>query len=257
MFVRLDLRASTFPLATWAPRTLPRCIVRRVEARFSSGSPWRRLPGRDPRNQGPWRSSKTFRKRCACSIPAVRPQLDPAVPAIAGFRTRKPIELTEVQENAEAHGFAAAEEELKKNPPDGLVLLARIAAGGRRQVAHQIARIIARGDYGVQPDAVLAKRFHHAAPELLERDAEYGDMNPAHRLGLYALGLRDMPDVPAALRWLSYAAELGNSSAAERLAQLYTDGAPSIFPDVKQATRWAAFAEATGSDDFKPRAPLR
>ncbi len=190
-------------------------------------------------------------------LATVRPQLEAAAAALAGFRTKKPVELTDAQENAESDALDVAQETLKNDPAKGLVLLANLAAGGSRRVAHLIARTLARGDYGVQPEPALAKRFHRAALGLLERDAEYGDMNAAQRLGLYAFGLDEKPDVAAALHWLSYAAQLGDSAAAERLAQLYTDGAAGIPADVKQAAHWTALAAATESDNFKPLAPLR
>jgi TPR repeat protein len=190
-------------------------------------------------------------------LTAVRPQLEAAISALNTFRTKKPGELTAGQEDAEMIRTDTAKAALQKNPAHGLVLLAQIAATGNRYIAHDITNILARGDYGLQPDAALAQRFHTAALGLLERDAEYGDMNAAARLAAYALGLGEKPDIPGVLRWLTYSAELGSSDAAETLARLYTDGAPGLPADAKKATRWTAFAESTNSDNFKPREPLR
>jgi TPR repeat protein len=190
-------------------------------------------------------------------LTAVRPQLEAAISALNTFRTKKPGELTAGQEDAEMIRTDTAKAALQKNPAHGLVLLAQIAATGNRYIAHDITNILARGNYGLQPDAALAQRFHTAALGLLERDAEYGDMNAAARLAAYALGLGEKPDIPGVLRWLTYSAELGSSDAAETLARLYTDGAPGLPADAKKATRWTAFAESTNSDNFKPREPLR
>ena len=190
-------------------------------------------------------------------LTAIRPELERAATTLAGLRTKKPVEQTEAQENAESAQLDAADEQMRKDPSVGLLRLATIAAGGRRHAAHRVARILARGEYGIRPEPDLAKRFHHAALGLLERDAEYGDMNAAQRLGLYALGLGEKPDVPTGLRWLSYSAELGNSSAAELLAQLYTDGIAGLLPDARPAAHWTAFAETIESETFKPRSPLR
>lgn len=189
-------------------------------------------------------------------LAAVRPKLEAAVAALNSFRATKPVELTSEQEDAETVRTDAANAELKKNPASGLVLLAEIAASGNRYIAHDIAAILGRGDYDVQPDAALARRFHAAGLALLERDAEFGDFNAAQRLATYSLGLGEKPDIPGALRWLTYSAELGSSDAAETLARLYTDGAPGLPADPAAAARWTAFAESTRSENFKPREPL-
>ncbi len=187
----------------------------------------------------------------------IRPQLEAAIVALNSFRTKKPVELTPEQEDAATARTDQAKAGLKKNPANGLVLLAKIAATDNRYIAHEMATILARGDCGVQPDPALAQHFHAAGLALLERDAEYGDFNAAQRLATYALGLGEKPDIPAALRWLTYSAELGSTTAAEALAKLYTDGAPGLPADSAAAARWTAFAESTNSENFKPRDPLR
>jgi TPR repeat protein len=125
-------------------------------------------------------------------------------------------------------------------------------------VDHAAAQTLVTGRHGLEPNPALARRFHAIAVKQLQIDAEYGDAPAAYPVGLYALELpASQPNPAAAVRWLTYAAELGEPAAAEFLAKLYADGAPGIAPDAKQSARWTAFAKKAERDNFKPRAPLR
>ncbi len=188
----------------------------------------------------------------------IRAQLESAAATFASFRNKKPVELSDSAAEKQAARHRAAEDELKKNPLNGLVLLAKVAAEDNIYAARDLARILARGDYNLQPDAGLARRFHTLILGDLERSAEYGDSFSADRLGRYHLGgLHGTPDIAAGLRWLSYAAELGNDMSASYLARLYTEGIPGLVPDAQQAAHWTAIEEKIASESFKPRKPLK
>lgn len=165
---------------------------------------------------------------------------------------------TEAQRDAFNRLNDDAYQRLKENPAAGMLALAKAAAAGSREAAFTAAQTLITGRHGLEPDLALARRFHAVAVKQLQIDAEYGDAPAAYRAGLYALELpAAQPDPAAAIRWLTYAAELGEPVAAEFLAKLYADGAPGIAPDAKQSARWTAFAKKAERDNFKPRAPLR
>ncbi len=188
----------------------------------------------------------------------IRAQLESAAATFASFRNKKPVELSDSAADQQAARQRAAEEELKKNPLNGLVLLAKVAAEDNVYAARDLARILARGDYNILPDPALARRFHTLVLGDLERAAEYGDSFSADRLGRYHLGgLHGAPDIPAGLRWLTYAAELGNDMSASFLARLYTEGLPGLAPDTQQAAHWSALEEKIANESFKPRKPLK
>ncbi len=188
----------------------------------------------------------------------IRAQLETAAATFASFRNKKPVELSDSAAEKQAARQRAAEDELKKNPLNGLALLAKVAAEDNIHAARDLARILARGDYNLQPAPDLARRFHALILGHLERSAEYGDSFSADRLGRYHLGgLFGSPDIPAGLRWLGYATELGNDMSASYLARLYTDGIPGLAPDARQAAHWADYEEKIASDSFKPRKPLK
>ncbi len=188
----------------------------------------------------------------------IRAQLESAAATLASFRNKKPVELSDSAAEKRAARERAAKDELKKNPLNGLVLLAKVAAEDNAHAARDLARILARGDYNLQPDPALARRFHALALGDVERSAEYGDSFSADRLGRYHLGgLHGAPDLPTGLRWLTYAAELGNDMSASYLARLYTEGVPGLAPDAQQAAHWSALEEKIASDSFKPRRPLK
>lgn len=188
----------------------------------------------------------------------IRAQLETAAAAFASFRNKKPVELSDSAAEKQAARQRAAEDELKKHPLNGLVLLAKVAAEDNVYAARDLARILARGDYNLQPAPDLARRFHALILGDLERSAEYGDSFAADRLGRYHLGgLFGAPDIPTGLRWLSYAAELGNDMSASYLARLYTEGLPGLVPDAPQAAHWTALEERIASESFKPRKPLK
>ncbi len=188
----------------------------------------------------------------------IRAQLESAAATFASFRNKRPVELSDAAAEKRAARQRAAEDELKKNPLNGLVLLAKVAAEDNVYAVRDLARILARGDYNLQPDPALARRFHTLALGDLERSAEYGDSFSADRLGRYHLGgLQGTPDLPTGLRWLTYAAELGNDMSASYLARLYTEGLPGLAPDAQQAAHWSAIEEKIAGDSFRPRKPLR
>ncbi len=194
----------------------------------------------------------------AIALTPILPKLEAALAAatrrLAGPQAQP---LTEAEEEAQHARYVAAEEQLKKDPAAGLVALAQCAAAGHQKASFALAQILASGGYGLRPDLPLARRFHALGFALLQRTAEEGDMFAAHHLGAHHLDLAEKPDLAAAIRWLTYAAELGDSSSAQALAELYTTGAPGLPADSKAAARWTAFDETIGSDNFKPRAPLR
>lgn len=188
----------------------------------------------------------------------IRAQLESSAATFASFRNKKPVELSDSAAEKQASRQRAAEDELKRNPLNGLVLLAKVAAEDNVYAVRDLARILARGDYNLQPDPALARRFHTLALGDLERAAEYGDSFAADRLGRYHLGgLHGAPDLPTGLRWLTYAAELGNDMSASFLARLYAEGRPGLAPDTTEAARWAGIEEKIANESFKPRKPLK
>ncbi len=187
----------------------------------------------------------------------VRAELE-AILANAERNHAQASRLTDAQIAAFQSANDEARQRLKENPAAGLLALTKVAAAGSREAAFTAARILATGRHGVEPDHALARRLHALAVKQLQTDAEYGDAFAAYHVGLYALEIPAAPSDPAAgIRWLTYAAELGETAAAEFLAQLYTTGAPGVAPDAKQAAHWTAFARKTSDDNFKPRKPLR
>ncbi len=191
-------------------------------------------------------------------VSPIRPQLEAAATTFASFRNKKPATLSDSAAQEQESRHRAASDEFKKNPLNGLVLLAKVVAEDNVHATRDLARILARGEYNLQPAPDLARHFHTLILGDLERAAEYGDSFAAHRLGRYALaGLNGTPDLPAGLRWLTYAAELGNSDSAAYLARLYTEGIPGLAPDPQKAAHWTAFEEQTAGDNFKPRRPLK
>jgi TPR repeat protein len=201
--------------------------------------------------------------------PPRRPPADPAplapvraelenILAAVDQRHADPVPIIAHQGDQFAPLIDEAYQRLKDNPADGLLALGKIAAAGSREAAFTVAAILVTGRHGVETDLALARRAHAMGLKQIQIEAEYGDAFAAYRLGIYSLELPvSAPDPNAAIRWLTYAAELGEPVAAAFLAQLYTDGAPGLSADAKQATRWTAFAKKAASKNFKPRAPLR
>ncbi|MGC4071021.1 MAG: hypothetical protein QM760_00565 [Nibricoccus sp.] len=191
-------------------------------------------------------------------IAPVRAQLEASAAKFASFRNKKPVELSDAENEKQSVRWKAAEAELAKNPLNGLVLLANVVAEDNAYAAHDLIRILARGEYNLQPAPDLAQRFHTLVLADLKRSAEYGENNTAYRLARYHLGgLNGPPDIATGLRWLTYSAELGNDMSAQLLVRLYTDGIPGISPDPKQATHWTTLEEKMADEKFKPRKPLK
>ncbi|WP_373387726.1 sel1 repeat family protein [Pseudomonas alcaligenes] len=87
---------------------------------------------------------------------------------------------------------------------------------------------------------------------LLRLAAQGGDGKAAYQLGVQCLAgdARQAADATEAARWWARAAEAGHPLAAQRLAQLYREGAPGLPVDPQQAERFARQAEALG---FRPK----
>lgn len=80
---------------------------------------------------------------------------------------------------------------------------------------------------------------------LLRLAAGNGDGKAAYQLGVQALkgDTRQPPDGAEAVRWWQVALSAGHPLAAQRLSQLYREGAPGLSADAEQAGRYAAQAE--------------
>lgn len=87
---------------------------------------------------------------------------------------------------------------------------------------------------------------------LLRLAAQGGDGKAAYQVGVQALtgDSRQAPDGAAAARWWCLAIEAGHPLAAQRLANLYRDGAPGVEADPLLAEQYARRAVELG---LKPR----
>lgn len=190
---------------------------------------------------------------------SIQAQLEAAAAKLATFREKKPVERSEAAEEKHAARVADAKTELEKSPLNGLVLLAKVAAEDDRYAAQDLARILATGDYGLQPAPDLARRFLQVVLGDLERTAEHGNEFDAHHLACRALtGLDGPPDTAIGLRWLTYAAERGNYQSALLLIRLHTEAlVPGIAPNPSEAARWAALADRISNETLTPRQPLK
>lgn len=76
---------------------------------------------------------------------------------------------------------------------------------------------------------------------LLRLAAAGGDGKAAYQLGVQALqgSTRQAPDGQEAVRWWTQAQAAGHPLAANRLSQLYRDGAPGVVADSLLAERYA------------------
>lgn len=193
-------------------------------------------------------------------------ELTPILPALEAALTAAHRRLADPK----AKLISTAEEEADFAPVDaahalyrddrtaGLVAFAQLAAAGRKSAAFTTAALLAAGRHGLRSDQALALRFHAVALALQQAGAEAGDDHDAYLLGLHHLEFATPREPATALRWLTYAAELGNAAAAAVLASLYTSGAPGLTPDPVAAARWTAFEQTiNNTETFKPRAPLR
>jgi len=152
---------------------------------------------------------------------------------------------------------------LETDPTAAILALAQLAAEGRSAFAFEVAAILSSGSAypaptEFEPEPELARQFQAAGRALLVAEAERGDAEVAYQLGRRLLNpVEDKPNSAAALRWLTYAAERGSFNSCEYLARLYTANPDGIPSDPTAAARWTAFAETIGTENFKPRAPLR
>ena len=192
-------------------------------------------------------------------------ELTPLLPALeaaltaarTNLKAQKPKRLTDEETGAAYDLAMAAFNEARYTPTTGIVSLAKLAATGNQDAAFITAQFLAGGLSSLRPDPALARRFHTHALALQQISAEFGDADEAYLLGLHHLELAEKRDPAAAIRWLTYAAELGHVEAVICLQTLYTTGAPGLAPDAKTAARWLAFGATIGTEMFKPRAPLR
>ncbi|MEO7414054.1 MAG: hypothetical protein ABIZ81_11940 [Opitutaceae bacterium] len=201
----------------------------------------------------------------------IAPPLKPAAPKLDLAKLRPKLEaaLKKAGESAAAKSLTLTPEisiaradaiwsQMDTDPAGALLGLAELAAAGSSVGAFELAGYLSSGELGTAPDAVLAGKFHRVARALRQAEAERGSADAAEKLAQHWLHPVDAPPDPAAaVRWFTYAAELGNTGAAEELARLYGKGAAGVAPDAVAAARWTAFAATIGSDTFKPRNPLR
>ena len=188
----------------------------------------------------------------------LRPALEAALAvAEANLDALKAKRLIEGEVGEAYDLYNEARDAAHRAPLTGLVPLAQLASTGNGDAAFATAEFIAGGSAGVRPDPALARRFQALALALQEGRAEFGDADDAFHLGLHHLELAEKPNPAVAIKWLTYAAELGNFDATEVLQTLYATGAPGVPADAKAAARWVAFGKAATAETFKPRAPLR
>lgn len=83
---------------------------------------------------------------------------------------------------------------------------------------------------------------------LLRLAATAGDGKAAYRLGALSLAgdTQHTPDAAAAAHWWTLGADAGHPLAAQRLAELYREGAAGVAADAELAARFAAQARAQG-----------
>jgi len=109
----------------------------------------------------------------------------------------------------------------EQDEPDALVILARLATGGRGGLAPFQAR------------------------EFLARAAEAGDIRAAHEYGLFLMSEGDPGAAPAALDWLRLAAESGRTPAMTDYAEALGDWVHGP-QDLANARHWYARAGDAG-----------
>lgn len=83
---------------------------------------------------------------------------------------------------------------------------------------------------------------------LLRLAATAGDAKAGYQMGLLSLkgDTRKAPDASQAAHWWTLAAAAGHPLAAQRLSELYRDGAPGLAADPLQAEHFAMRAESLG-----------
>ena len=187
-------------------------------------------------------------------LPALEAALTAAHAKLPALKAKK---LTEEEIGAAYDRYTTAAQEARRTPTTGIVPLAQIASTGNQGAAFATAQFLAGGLSGLRPDQALAGRFHALALTLQQTSAEFGDADDAYRLGLHHLELAEKRELATAIRWLTYAAELGNGEAVVCLRTLYTTGAPGLAPDPKAAASWTASGQPFSTENFKPRTPLR
>ncbi|MHA6493991.1 tetratricopeptide repeat protein [Pseudomonas borbori] len=126
---------------------------------------------------------------------------------------------------------------------------------GWRWLEGQFARMANLGDVAAQSfygHILLFRGQGLGAREegirLLRLAAAAGDGKSAYQLGLLSMAgdTRNAPDPEGALRWWSLAADAGHPLAAQRLAQMYREGAAGIPANAAQAERFSARARELG-----------
>lgn len=126
---------------------------------------------------------------------------------------------------------------------------------GWRWLEGQFARMANLGDVGAQSfygHILLFRGQGFGAREegirLLRLAATGGDGKAAYQLGALSLAgdSRQAADAVQAVRWWSMAAAAGHPLAAQRLADLYRDGAAGVPADAELAARFAGRARELG-----------
>ena len=126
---------------------------------------------------------------------------------------------------------------------------------GWRWLEGQFARMANLGDVAAQSfygHILLFRGQGLGAREegirLLRLAATAGDGKAAYQLGALSLAgdTRHAPDGPQTAGWWSMAAAAGHPLAAQRLADLYRDGATGLPADAEQAERFARRARELG-----------
>ncbi len=189
----------------------------------------------------------------------IHAQLEAAATKLASFRNKRPVELSDAAAEKQSARLEAAQNALEKDPLNGLVLLAQVAAEDDRYSAKDVARILATGEYGLQPEPTLARHFLQVVLDDLARTAEYGNEADAHHLACRALAGLDGPrDIETGLRWLTYAAERGNYLSALLLVRIHSEEViPGLSANPAEAARWNTLAANIANETFTPRRPLK
>ncbi|SDG74857.1 Sel1 repeat-containing protein [Pseudomonas benzenivorans] len=126
---------------------------------------------------------------------------------------------------------------------------------GWRWLEGQFARMANLGDVAAQSfyGHILLFRgqglgAREEAIRLLRLAAIGGDGKAAYQLGVLGLAgdSRQAADAVQAVRWWSMAAAAGHPLAAQRLANLYRDGAAGLPVDAELSARYAARARELG-----------
>ena len=91
------------------------------------------------------------------------------------------------------------------------------------------------------------------AAEWLLRSAEQGHRDACHNLGkMFYEGAGVARNVPAAIRWMTTAASMGEIEDVLILALLYIDGDEGVPADLEEAYKWFTVADLMGFSTSEP-----